>query len=615
LISRTEKDQEVPKREVFISIMTHPDPRKVIGSRRLFIRVPRFVRVRMIIVREGGMRTRQSKDRIGEAPGAPAPDAVVMGLEARKARSEAIQAVVKRYERTVAALESAISTLPDLATLVVTTDRHRQAELRKAVHQALQLTDAESVERRSVERLAISKADRERMSPLYRRGAELRRSIEALCDRAEELFSGDIAIPAQPTVFSPDEEKALFRAMGGYRQRYLAALYLVPFIQERSADFLHSVREKGGKISQVTVTKRSKGESEEQLCRHVDANLVTVRGILRREGEATSLRSSEKIAKMLVETPLTMERLSSLIKELGRRTSEIREREAKLLERHSCAAESGALDDTDYGPYLRLKKELGGGATFAETQFKTLQALREPYQRIQDYILNANRRLVGKWVSSLTRNPSSQEDLMQEATIGLMRAVEKYDVDTGLKFSTVASWWIMQAIKRKRLMNLGPMEVPGYQLPSLARIWKFDAEHGSVSAAEAAKRLDLQPEMVKKLRASLRPVISLSGRSARADGNWDSVADLISSPQAEVVTDAASLGELRDKLESVFSKIQPRLVEIIRMRFGLQGKPMTLAEVGDKLGITRERVRQLEAKALMKLKLHSRIGALEEFAQ
>jgi RNA polymerase sigma factor (sigma-70 family) len=585
----------------------------VIGSDRLFIRAPRFVRVLEITVREGDMRTRQNKDKVGEAPGAPAPRAEEMRLESRKARSEAIKVAVQRYESTATDLQAAMSSLPNLATLIVTTDHHRRAEVRETLRQGRALAEAESTQRSAVEHLGISKRIRESLSPLFHRGAESQRVVEAVCERAEELLSGRGAIPDQPALLSADEEKVLFRALEGHRKRYLVALHLVPFVQESVVDFLLAAREQGKKISHVIWTKRSKGENEAQLNRHVDANLVTVRGILSREEAGRELKSSEKIAKLLVETPLPMERLASLIKELERRTSEIREVEARLRDRHRGATDSAMADDPDYIVHLQLVKDLGGGATFAETQLQTLKALREPYQRIQDYILNANRRLVGKWVSWLSRNGASPDDLMQEATIGLMRAVEKYDVDTGFKFSTVASWWIMQAIKRNRMQNLGVMEIPGYQLTALARLSQFDSEHSSVSAAEAAKRLDLRPEMVQQLRASLRPVISLSHRATHVDDSGDVLADLLTSPRAQAVTDAVSHEELRDQLESVLTKIQPRLADIIRMRFGLQGKPMTLKEIGDKMGITRERVRQLEVKALLKLKLYSKLVALEEF--
>jgi len=561
------------------------------------------------------MRTHQNKDKNGEAPGALASDAAVTGAESHTDRREAFQIAVERYEKKVAALELAVSSLPNLGTLVVTTDRHRQSELRHVLRQGHQFAEAEATERRVIERMSLSKRNKENLSGLFRRGAESRRSVQALCERADELFSGGREIPATPALLSADEEKGLFRALQGYRERFLVALHMVPFIQEHVVDFLQSVRDEGVKVSQVIVTKRSKGASEEQLDRHVDTNLATVRGILSKQGESPGIKSGEKIARLLIETPLTMGRIFKLVKELELRTSELQELEARLHERHNGDIQSLALDEPTYKLYLRRVRELGGGSEFAKAQFETLKVLREPFQRIQDYILNANRRLVGKWVSTLTRSAVGQEDLMQEATIGLMIAVDKYDVDTGLKFSTVASWWIMQAVQRKRLMNQGAMEIPGHQLPAIARLSKFDSEHGSVGAVEAAKSLDMRPEMVQALRVCLRPVASLSVRPKHSGDKSRSLSELIRVPQLESVPDAASRGELRDNLELAFRVLQPRLATILKMRFGLEGKPMTLAEVGERLGITRERVRQLEATALAKLRRNSNSVVLEKFAE
>ena len=514
---------------------------------------------------------------------------------------------VRLYQETVASLERLSATLPNLAVLVTTVDPGRRNEFRRVVAEAMCLSEVERCERRVIQKMRLSPRDRGEVLKTTRKSVELSKKIEGLWARVEEIFGGGKSIPLVPGRLSATDEMVLCKAMTEHRKRFWTALHMVPFIREHALSELDRLREGNLKASRVIFTKRSEKKSEGKLTRHVGANARTVRGMLNREDRKPGLLNSAKIATLLIEVPLLPEKQVLFMEELSVRTSELRSLVDRLTRRYGSVSNSADHTDPDYERYVARTRELGGGIEQAEVQCRVLAALLEPYQRIKDYLVNANIGLVGRVVSS----QEPHDDLMQDGILGLMRAIEKYDHETGYKLSTVATWWITQSVRRSRPTYQNPIELPGHQVSTLAMVSKADAQEGSPSHQELAEKLNLEQDVVEALRRRLRGMTSLS--SNNHDGV--SVGERIEDYRSEPVIDVVRKRELGDRIKSMLARMDHRSAEVLRLRFGLDGEPLTLEEIAGHFKVTRERVRQIQAKAIDKIKSGHLSKMLEDFVE
>jgi len=220
-------------------------------------------------------------------------------------------------------------------------------------------------------------------------------------------------------------------------------------------------------------------------------------------------------------------------------------------------------------------------------------------------LIESNLRLVMSITRNYTRADVPLLDLIQEGNLGLIRAIEKFDYKLGYKLSTYATWWIKQAISRALAEQGRTIRLPVHVADQVRKVTKTRRLLGQKlnrdpSLDEIALEIGITPERVQELLDLVQDPVSLE--TPIGDGD-SSVADLIADPSAEEpearTTDRARASELQDAL----AKLQPRQRRVVVERFGLDGvRPRTLEEVGSNLGITRERVRQLEARALRELR-------------
>ena len=267
------------------------------------------------------------------------------------------------------------------------------------------------------------------------------------------------------------------------------------------------------------------------------------------------------------------------------------------------AALAGPSPDDPLKLYVR---QIGDGRLLTPAEERELARLKdEGDEAAKRRLIESNLRLVMSITRNYTRADVPLLDLIQEGNLGLIRAVEKFDYKLGYKLSTYATWWIKQAISRALAEQGRTIRLPVHVADQVRKVTKARRLLGQKlnrdpSLDEIAAEIEISPERVQDLLDLVQDPVSLE--TPIGDGD-SSVADLIPDPSAhQPEAETADRARTSDLLEAL-SKLQPRQRRVVIERFGLDGvRPRTLEEVGTNLGITRERVRQLEARALRELR-------------
>jgi RNA polymerase primary sigma factor len=263
-------------------------------------------------------------------------------------------------------------------------------------------------------------------------------------------------------------------------------------------------------------------------------------------------------------------------------------------------------------PLLTMAQEVKLARTIAEAEGKTPEAYFAKEKLIQ-----ANLRLVVSIAKRYSGRGMTFPDLIQEGNIGLIRAVEKFDYTKGYKFSTYATWWIRQAITRAIADQGRTIRIPVHMVETINRLIKTSShllqELGrEPTLDELAKELELPVERVSEIIRIAPEPLSLETPIGEEEDSH--LADFIQDQETVSPDDAASHQLLRERIVEVLSELSSRERDVLRMRFGLDdGYPRTLEEVGRHFHVTRERIRQIEAKAIKKLRHAKRRKKLEEY--
>jgi len=246
-----------------------------------------------------------------------------------------------------------------------------------------------------------------------------------------------------------------------------------------------------------------------------------------------------------------------------------------------------------------------------------LEWVAEDGRRAKDHLLKANLRLVVSLAKRYTGRGILFIDLIQEGNLGLIRAVEKFDYIRGFKFSTYATWWIRQAITRAMADQSRTIRIPVHMVEVINRLARVHRQMlqdlgREATPEELAVALDITPEKVAEVQKYGREPISLD-MPLGEDGDSE-FGDLIEDTEAVQPGEAVSFTLLQEQLGSVLGTLSEREAGVVSMRFGLtDGQPKTLEEIGKVYGVTRERIRQIESKTMMKLRHPSRSQLLRDY--
>ncbi len=436
-------------------------------------------------------------------------------------------------------------------------------------------------------------------------------------------------------LLSRKEELELAERLETARRRYRHAALSSWQVLSRVVDIFERVQAGTAAVDPTIDVATSLGLSREKILARMPHNLRTLRHVLRQAAadftqllRATSLtaqkRQRRELLRRLRKAAVLAEELSPRIDLLERWTEELRQQAGKMTHL-ARLIDSGARSRADREVRTKRIKELRDLMLQVQDTPEDLARLmtvldrrRILYQRARRELAEGNLRLVVSIAKRYRGRGLAFADLIQEGNRGLMRAVDKYEHRLGFKFGTYATWWIRQGITRALADHARTVRVPCHQVGMLAAIERVRGEltvqqGREPTVEEIASVLGVSAEETRSLRVVGRHPVSLH-EPLGGDGER-ALEDFLGDSDASNPGRAVDQHLLKERIGEVLRSLTPREREVIELRFGLRdGHPRTLDEVARSYGITRERIRQIEARGLLKLRQPNRSQRLEEFA-
>jgi RNA polymerase primary sigma factor len=445
---------------------------------------------------------------------------------------------------------------------------------------------------------------------------------EASTTRVDDLIQrgrsqGHLSLAELRTAFdqaglTPAEGRSILRELSESGVRLANELAQAESAQTGSAQ-TGSAGTKGGSKSRAARSAPARGAKQAEPASgpgsdpadDADADVADA-DVVNLEAEAAALSDSDKLAEVDLDdqTPAMGDSVHTYLKSIGRTSLLTAEQEVDLAKR------------IEAGLFAEHKLET---ATGLDEKFRRdLELVAEDGRRAKAHMLEANLRLVVSVAKKYSDRGLSLLDVVQEGNLGLIRAVEKFDYTKGYKFSTYAMWWIRQAIQRGFADSARTIRLPVHVLEMLSKLSRVERDmHQRLgrepTPEELAVELDRTPDQIEELLRTSRQPISLD--STIGEDGETSIGDLIEDVDAPEASELVDRQLMAEQLRSALDALTPREATIMAMRFGLyDGNPHTLDEIGRALGLTRERIRQLEKQSLSKLRHPSRAQPLLDFA-
>ncbi len=310
-------------------------------------------------------------------------------------------------------------------------------------------------------------------------------------------------------------------------------------------------------------------------------------------------------------TPAQVDYVYKSIAEVGIQIIDEAERDKELYEQ---ALSDINLDD----PVKMYLKDIGEVPLLsADDEIELAKRIQEGDEEAKKKLSEANLRLVVSIAKRYVGRGMLFLDLIQEGNIGLMKAVEKFDYEKGFKFSTYATWWIRQAITRAIADQARTIRIPVHMVETINKLTRvsrvlLQTLGREPTPAEIAEEMGVSEDRVREIQKIAQDPVSLETPIGEEEDSH--LGDFIEDDRAVTPSDSVSTTMLKETLITVLSTLTPREEKVLRLRYGVDdGRPRTLEEVGKEFNVTRERIRQIEAKALRKLRHPSRSKHLKDF--
>ncbi len=382
------------------------------------------------------------------------------------------------------------------------------------------------------------------------------------------------------------------------------------------------------KVSKKTGKRKAKEVNPEPRRMHERTRTKLIKELLAR-GEDQGFVTQDEILEIFPDAEFVVDKLDDLYGELMAKEIDVFESVThedlgsdkelateleKELEKLTSLDDRAAAD-----PVRMYLKEIGRIPLLTrEEEIDLAQKVEKMDMEAKAKLTSSNLRLVVSIAKKYIGRGMTFLDLIQEGNKGLIRAVEKYDWTKGYKFSTYATWWIRQAITRAIADQARTIRIPVHMVETINKMVRTQRRlmqdlGREPTPEEIAEIMELSPDKIREIMKISQKTTSLETPIGDDDDSY--LGDFIPDESQPSPYDATSKRLLKENIDEVLASLSDREAKVLKMRFGLGFKPMTLEEVGKKFGVTRERIRQIEAKALRKLKHPSKRKQLQDYLE